>query len=833
MKKTTAPAVAQDGGDDDARAQKLFALGLELAKKRSEAIEARQQSGIETEWAEDEENYQGIDEQNRKESSAWKTRPAGMLQVEANGSTRSTVFVNITGPYVDSASASMSDMLLPTDDRGWALNPLPVPDLMDLSLGKIPPAILEAAAEMYPPPHPFNPAQGQPQPAMPPGMPAGMPPAPMPGQPPAQPAMPAPHKQSQQEWIAAKVQKAQQMIQLAKGIAKKAERRIESWHVECQYHMEMRDAMDDAARIGTAVIKGPIPVRTRNVIAKEGELDIEEKIQPGSKRVSPWNLYPDGACGENIHNGSYTFERDELSSKQLRDLVGMEGYIESEILQVIKEGAHVAVANPKQQVDGYSKPATDRKWEIWYFHGYLTKEEMEIAGCPCDESMDMSEIPAMITMVNNRVIRASLNPLDTGDFPYDVMPWSKRAGHWAGRGVARQMRTQQKQVNAAWRALMDNAGIASGPMLIFRQGMVTPADGVAEIRPRKVWLLAEDADVRIDAEKAIGTIKVDMMVNELMAIIKEAMQLAEIVTGLPALAQGQQGRAPDTVGGMQLLNNNASVVRRRLARLFDDCITEPHVRRYYRWLLQYGEDDEKGEFVIDARGSSALVQRDMQNQTLAAMGNIVNNPSFGVDPKRWFAEYCKSQHVDPKTLQYTDEEWANLPPPPQPVQLEVAQAVAQGRIQAAQALASASMQEAQLKVKDDADHAAANARLAMAEMNFEAQQNDLDRQLKQALQRNSDQLKLVAQHSAEYIEQMRQSGASAETVAQLKAMLAATAMKLQTEKQLAADARTHEADMSVAGHLVDVHKHSTPPALPPPVQVPGRAANGHQFDQTT
>jgi hypothetical protein len=72
--------------------------------------------------------------------------------------------------------------------------------------------------------------------------------------------------------------------------------------------------------------------------------------------------------------------------------------------------------------------------------------------------------------------------------------------------------------------------------------------------------------------------------------------MMEDSTGLPMLLQGQLGKAPDTVGGMTMLNNNASAVLRRLARTFDDCVTEPHIRRYYAWLLQYGEDDEKGDF---------------------------------------------------------------------------------------------------------------------------------------------------------------------------------------------------------------------------------------------
>ncbi|OIR02613.1 hypothetical protein GALL_153270 [mine drainage metagenome] len=804
-------AGSQQGSDQD-RIQRLFDLGIALAQKRSDAIEARKASGIEEEWTEDEEYYNGIDDANRKEHSAWRTKPPGQIQTEAAGATRSTVFINLTAPYVDTAAASMSDMLLPTDDRGWSIAPKPIPELGALVKGKIPRTMLLAAAQLYPTPSNPSPEQiGQSvAAAMQPPAPAAQPPMPqsLVTQGVAQataPAKPVISVQAQQ-WIQDQIAKAQEIMDLAKACAQKAEKRIDDWHVECQYHRTIRESINDAARIGTGIVKGPVPVKQQGVMFRDGELIIEEKIVPGSAIVSAWNFFPDGACGENIHNGSYTWERDELTTRQLFDLIPSgpdddSGYIASQIEMCIQEGPTKAIVNPKRELDQYTQSIKTGRFEIWYYYGYLSKADLEVCGLKCDA--EMMTIPALVTMVNNRVIRASLNPLDSGDFPYDVMPWSKRIGHWAGRGVARQIRTPQRMINAGWRSLMDNAGIASGPMLIFRQGVVQPADGVAELRPRKIWTLGEDADATIAAERAIGVIKVDMMVNELLTIIKEAMALAEITTGLPMLLQGQQGHAPDTLGGMQMLNNNSSVVRRRIAKIFDDCVTEPHVRRYYRWLLHYGDDDsEKGDFVIDARGSSALVQRDLENQSIAEMGKMVTDREFKVDPARWFAEWCKSRHLDPKRFQYTDEEFAALPPPAPDPQVQAATIAAKGRTDAAVAMSQGAIQKQQETLA------------------AQSKENAEDRQLQ-----------LVIQHSLEYIEQMKQDGASAETVANLKAMLAATTMKLRTQVQLSGAEMAQADDHKLSDHIMDVHKLSTSSTMAPPVQAPGRAANGHAFDQ--
>lgn len=779
------------------RAEKLHAIGLSLAAKRADAIAAREQSGIEREWTEDEEHYQGIDDANRGEHSAWRSKPPGQVQAQAAGGTRSTVFVNITRPYVDAASARISDMLLPTDDRAWAIQPTPIPDLANIAAGKIPPDMRRQVEGMF--------AGQAPAPAAPPPeIPAGMvatgaqPVAPPTGSPPAAATPPG----TAEQYLDEAVQAAKKLMADATQAAEAAQKRIEDWHVECQFHAETRKAIEDAARLGCAVLKGPVPVKKKQVAYLDNAIAIREAIQPATVRIDPWNLFPDGACGENIHAGSYVWERAYFTPRQLRDMIGLPGYLEDQIRACLEEGPQTVTSS--LQPDRYLTPAQDRRFEVWYYHGELDASDLEAAHCACPGEVG-DAIPAMVTMVNNRVIRASLNPLDSGEFPYDVMPWQRRSGHWAGVGVARQIRVPQRIVNAGSRAMMDNAGLASGPMLIFRQGVVTPSNGVNEMAPRKIWFLSEDADATIAAERAIGVIKIDMMVNELMAIIQFGLKLAEDVTGLPMLLQGQQGQAPDTVGGMQMMNNNASTVLRRLARMFDDYITEPHVRRYYTWILQYGEDDaEKGDFTIDARGSSALVERDIQNQAILQMGALVANPSFGINPEKWFEEYCKSQRLDPKRLRYTDEEKAKLASQPQqpPLPVAVAQLKAQVELQVAQLEAQTQLQRAKMqtdasvekmRVDTDRDRALVESQLRRDQTDYEARMAELQVKLQLA------QLEYASRHQI--------------SLDELKVKLASDTMKLRTTKELAA-------------------LNASAKDLPrPPVEPPGRAIDGSSFTQ--
>jgi hypothetical protein len=125
-----------------------------------------------------------------------------------------------------------------------------------------------------------------------------------------------------------------------------------------------------------------------------------------------------------------------------------------------------------------------------------------------------------------------------------------------------------------------------------------------------------------DATKAIGVIKVDMLVDDLHEIIELGLKLAEDVTGLPMLLQGQQGKRARHAGR----HADAEQQRERRAAAAGAALRRPHHRAARAPLLRLAArstapEDEKGDYNIDARGSSALVERDLQNQAIAQMGS--------------------------------------------------------------------------------------------------------------------------------------------------------------------------------------------------------------------
>jgi hypothetical protein len=810
------PDMVKDAIGDAQQADKpaeegiLSALTREIIQQRADARKARRTSGIEDIWLKAEEAYHGIDDANRAEFGRQKwqvpTNSAGPLTraTTQNGEeVRSTVFVRLTARYVDAGSAKLQEILLPPDEKAFSFEPTPVPDLIEaakdetqVTMGGVPLERNATPQEMQQ----MQGAQAMPTPPQPQG--SGMIPnqvsgssAPAAnGQPALPPGMPLTHKDL-----------AQEAMDLAADKAKKAEKRIYDWMVEAKYTAHMRRVLFDGARLGVGVLKAPFPCMRKSMAVTKGpdgtsQLKIQMKLAPDVKAVSAWNLYPSGSCGENIQNGDYIFELDHISGRQLYDLRELEDYHAKAIDQVLKEGpSKLNLDNPDPSYDH-----TDERYDIWYYYGLLSAEQwaaIREAGngyTKPDPSKPQSQKPvyAIVTMVNDCIIYACSNPLQSGEFPYHTFSWQHRTGSWAGIGVGEQVSVAQRIVNSATRAMLDNAGKSAGSQIIMDRDAVKPADQRYAITRDKIWFKGPDID---DVRKAFVAFQIPNCTEQMMVIIDYGFKLAEESCNIPLISQGQSGKTtPDTYGAAKLQDNNANQLLRSVGYSVDDDITEPVVNQFYEWLLldPNVDDDEKGDYKINAHGSASLIERAIQNQTVGSMGELVATSSevFGVDPKKWYAEYLKSNRLDPRNFQYTEEELAEKAkqPPPMPPQ-----------VQAAQIRAQVDLQKAKLDTDRDTVYVQAETQRTQSEHDIRMRELELKLELAKFDYMTKHQISMD----------------------QLKTELATTGMKLQAQREL-----------SAASLGMDLHKHhsvseESKQALSPPTEPAGRAPQGEAFQR--
>lgn len=788
------PAVVEQALDArlNAAQDRLDSISKIVVDKRAEAIQARKDSGIEDVWLKAEEAYLGIDDLNRGEfaGAKWikpssKEGPVTTNQGRADtAEVRSTVYIPMTSRYVDAGSSKLGEILLPIDDKAFSIDAGEVADLIQAKSNTT--QVTDDAGQ---------PLMRDPKPDE---LAAMQQPGPDGAAPQADPNAGVPITVSDL---------AEEKMSQASASAKKAEKRIFDWMSNSQYPAEMRKVIFDGARIGVGVLKGPFPEKRKSQAYVKGEVSLKtvERAVPAYRNVDPWNIFPDRACGENIQNGDFILERDYLSAKQVRSLKKIKGYIATQIDQVIKEGPGKKNSDDNRQDE---KQKNEHRFEVWYFYGTLNRDDVEAlvdAGGVDPKDIlpaEGEEVYAIVTLINDCAVRATINPLDSGEFPYHSFPWRRRAGHWAGVGVGEQIQTPQRMINAATRAMMNNAGKSAGVQVVLDTGAITPADTRWVISGDKLWFKNPDSTID-DVRKAFSLFEIPNRGDEMMKIVDYAFKLAEEATSIPLITQGQSGgTTPDTFGATQLQNNNANQLLRSVGYTVDDFITEPVVRQSYEYLLLDPEvpDDEKGDWEINAHGSTAMVERAIQDQTIAQMAGMVKDPAFGINPKKWFAEFMKSKRLDPRAFQYTEEEQKKIESQPQPKAPAVEAATI--RAQSSEKIAQAKSQEnVQLaKMDTDRDTVHVQSQTKRDENQHQATMSEL------ALRRELAMLDYANTNKV--------------SLDKLKAELTQTAMKLETQK-----------DLFVAGTTLDVHKHRNPApqVATPAVEPAGRAPDGEAF----
>ena len=543
-----------------------------FTKMRDQWVQHRATSDVEKRWRRATQLYFGEHTQSTGEfENTLRNGPPARKSQDGN---RSRVVINIVRPKVDQAVARMCEILFPVDDRNWGIKPTPLPDLVDMVKNDSPTV---------------DPMTGQPT-----GLTAN--------------------------------QEAQLVMQAAKEAAEGMERSIDDSLTECKYNGESRKGVEDGVRLGSMVLYGPFPARQTSKVwmpRADGTqmLQINEAIVPASMRLDPWDVFFDPSCGNDHQRGRGFFFRRNVTRKELRQLVGLPGFDAECIREVLRQQPNrVRVAEQRVIRDTIKEDA----YEMWTYHGEIEPDEMELLSSRTGDPLTDVTFGVLV-IVNDKIIGAMPSWVADNTLPIDVWCWRKSDDSPFGYGLIDELEHQQRVVNSAWRQVMDNGRTSLGGQIVMKKGMVIPQNQSWEITPNKIWLAKDDlADVR----QAFSVFEFNSHLQELLAIAQAAMQFADVESSMPQIMGGEKGSAPETVGGMVMLYNNANSFFASV-KLYDDAITRPHISRYYDWKMANDPDPSiKGDFEIDARGSTALIERDIQNQALLNLANITNNPRY-------------------------------------------------------------------------------------------------------------------------------------------------------------------------------------------------------------
>ncbi len=687
--------------EEDARLAGSLASVVNALEREAER-RIGQRRLTEERWLADYEQYHG------------KYTPEVERRLTEAGSSR--LFINSTRPKTNAFINRLYDMLFPTDERNWSVRPTPVPELA------------QRAKE----------AMGRRDKAKRAAVQAGE---------------GTPRQQAMLAEMTAAEEAAVQFREIMEEAASRSEAmedQIDDQLEESSYASGCRDVIRDACLIGTGVLKGPTTDAASsrwyrqqpeggNVLPMDSggtghALEARGPPRPGFSRVDPWGFFPDpdARC---IEESQGVYERHLMNKKQVRKLAGRPGFDTHAVRRLLQEepkgSTPTYLTDMRSAVGTHVDPSVQR-YHVWEYHGpidqALCRDMASLYGMGeafGDLSDPLVDPYATIWFSQGELLYFGAYPMDRADPIYSVYTFEQDDAAIWGFGVPHWMRDTQKAMNAAWRMMMDNGRLGTGPQVVIDTVAVEPVDGDYDLKPHKVWRRKTGSSPN---QRPFEIFNIDMHQAELANIIEMCRQIIDEETMLPMLAQGEQGvRAAQnsTFGGMSLLMNSANVMFRGAVKNWDDQVAVPSIRRIYDWNMQFSDrEDIKGDFEVKARGSSVLLLRELQSSSLMAMAaNFTAHPVLGPLTKSpaLYRRLVQTHMIDPDEIVKTDEEIeqdiakaASQPPPPDPDVLK----------------AEASLQLAQLE---------SQTRLKVAEMDRETQM------MKLAEQRNIDVEKLRAQ----------------------------------------------------------------------------------------
>ena len=697
-------------------AERLRVFGVRLQAKAEDQVKRR--FSIDERWLDDLRQFNG---QYDKVTAATLAASGG-----------SKLYVNITRNKVNAAEARLIDILFPTDDRNWGIQPTPVPYLSKLSKDK----------------DPINNEDGS-------------------------PFVTDEGVQVQNRDV------AQGVMEEARERSNAMQDEIDDQLNETNYNSVNRDMVHDAVLYGTGILKGPVILgKTRQkwseVVDDQGQvaqvIEIVDDLKPGAERVDPWDFFPDMQA-RNIDDAEFIFQRHYMSKKALRDLANKPGFLRTQIAEVLKQevdNTNTAIHLQEMQSMAGISSLDNGRFEVWEYHGPVEKDDLIACGCDIDEEDVFSDYNGVVWFSEGRVLKAVINPADTGEMPYCVFNWEGDDTTLFGVGIPHLMRSSQKVLNATWRMLMDNAGLSVGPQTVINSHVVRPADGNWRLTPHKIWELT---DKNGNVNNVFGSFEINSHMTELISLFQYARQIADEETALPQISQGEQGSATDTASGMSMLMNSANTMLRRVVKNYDDDITRPFIKRMYDWNMQFNPKEEvKGDFSVDARGTSSLLVKEQQAANLMALMNIAASPLLEplTNTAVLYRKVVSSMQIEADEIVKTTEE------------IELATQKVEQQMQAQQeAMMQAQQQQGQQAPTGDP--------LAQQKLELEAQKMQMDVQLKgaqiqaQAQKLQVEQQKMASDRELELAKMAAEKGIK---VSEMRTKLGIEKMKVQSKDTL-------------------------------------------------
>lgn len=582
--------------------------------------------------------------------------PDVLSELKSQGS--SQIYMMLFATKARQAKALLSDVLLGGgNDKPWTIRPTPKPSLPEDMTAQL---LAEASEIVY---------QAQ------------------------ESGMPMSNEDIRELLRDAKMRATEAVYSEARERCLRAEVQIEDMLAEGGFMDALDGFLDDLTTFKTAFIKGPIVRRTgvlKWVPQADGtsEPEAAEENKPHWERVDPFMIYP-SSWSRNVSDG-YLIERHRLSPSALSDLIGVDGYSDDAIRQVLDShatgGLHewLSVDTERAHAEGRDVSSASHGSDLidaLQYWGEVPGKVLREWGMSEQEVPDESKVYSVEAwLVGSWVIKAVINTDPLARRPYYGDSFERIPGAFWGTSLYDTVRDCEDMCNATARALANNVGIASGPQVWVNNDRLPNGQDITTMFPWKIWQTLSDP--MGGSQPPMGFFQPNSNAAELMGVFEKFSALADEVSGIPRYMTGDgvAGGAGRTASGMSMMIGNAGKTVKKSLASIDMNVIAPSIRSAYEFAMRYIPDaDIKGDLQIVARGALSLVTKDTaqvrRNEFLMATANPIDMQIIGLDGRAALLREAA------KTLDMNTED---IIPAASTVKLRAAQAQMQAQMQAAQ-----------------------------------------------------------------------------------------------------------------------------------------------------
>lgn len=524
------------------------------------------------------------------------------------------IYMQITSVKCRAAKSWVRDVLMPAGDRPWSLTPTKAPSLPTDIDDQIKQRVMHDAMQ-------FTMETGQELPV----------------------------ERLQEVYQELKKQAKQAMDEEADLKAERMSDVIEDQLTEGNWDKAFNEVLSDVIDFPAGILKGPVLRKRKKLVWNKAtqQLGVGFEIVNEVERVDPLNFYP--SPGITDPNDGDCIEVHDYSLDQIHDLIGLPGYDEDAIRQVLRDyRAGTGISNWSRdnvrtqlyRARGHTSTSSseEKTIESLEFWGSVQGRMLIEWGKTADEIQDPDAMyDIMAEMIGSHVICVRMNPNPLGDKCYSKASYEDIPGSFWGYGVPDLIKDCQDVCNASARSLVANMGISSGPQVAVNTASLPAGTAVDQMYPWKIWQL--DFSKTQSSRPPIEFFQPNSNTNELMAVFKEFSSLADEYSGIPAYSYGVgeavQG-AGRTASGLSMLMNAASKGIKNVVKHIDVGIIATTIERYYVFnMLWHHDNDIKGDAQVIARGAMSLVAKE-QNQMrlqeiLAQTANPLDMQIIGIE----------------------------------------------------------------------------------------------------------------------------------------------------------------------------------------------------------